>query len=198
MLSFDHIAIAATTLAAGVADIEQALGVSLQPGGKHTHYGTHNRLLGLGDIYLEVIAKDPDAPQKSYPTWFNLDHFSGPARPANWICRTPDFATAPPETGPPVQLARDDIRWELTVPDDGGLPFDGAYPTLLRWATGITPPAQSLPDSGCRLISWTVIHPDMATIAPMIKLADSRVTFAAGPAGFRAVIDTPGGLVTLA
>lgn len=198
MLTFDHIAIGATDLASGTQDVEDALGVALQRGGKHAHYGTHNTLLGLGDIYLEVIAKDPDAPVKTYPTWFNLDHFAGRARPANWICRTPDFTSAPPEVGPPVQLARDDIRWELTVPDDGSLPFDGAYPSLLRWASGVVPPAQALPDSGCRLVSWVVVHPDAATIAPTVPLTDPRVSFETGAPGFRAVINTPNGLVTLA
>jgi hypothetical protein len=198
MLQFDHIAIATSDLATGTAEIAKALGVPLQPGGKHAHYGTHNTLLGLGDIYLEVIAKDPDAPVKTYPTWFNLDHFSGPTRPANWICRTPDFAQAPPEVGPAVQLQRDSIRWELTVPDDGGLPFDGAYPSLLRWAPGITPPAQSLPDRDCRLTSWNISHPDAENIAAMVTITDPRVSFETGPASFRAVIDTPTGPVTLA
>lgn len=197
MLTFDHIAIATTDLEQGSTEIAAKLGVPLQPGGKHAHYGTHNTLLGLGDIYLEVIAKDPDAPAKAYPTWFNLDRFSGPTRPANWICRTPDFTSAPPEVGTPVKLARDAIRWELTVPDDGSLPFDGAYPSLLRWAPGITPPAQALPDSGCRLLTWTISHPDAAMIAPKVALADPRVVFVTGPRSFEAVIDTPNGRVTL-
>lgn len=198
MLTFDHIAIGTTDLAQGTRDIETALGVPLQKGGKHAKYGTHNTLLGLGDIYLEVIAKDPDAPQKPHPTWFNLDHFTGPTRPANWICRTTDFSAAPPETGPPIQLARDDIQWELTVPDDGSLPFEGAYPSLLRWAPGITPPSQALPDSGCRLASWIVIHPDADKIAAMVPLSDPRVSFETGPPAFRAVITTPSGPVKLA
>ena len=34
----------------------------LESGGRHPHMGTHNRLLSLGpDLYLEVIAVDPDA-----------------------------------------------------------------------------------------------------------------------------------------
>lgn len=199
MLSFDHIAIATTDLAQGTAQIANALGVPLQPGGKHVHFGTHNTLLGLGDIYLEVIAKDPDAAAINRPTWFGLDHFQGQARPANWICRTDNFSTAPPEVGPPVALSRDDIRWELTVPADGGLPWDGAYPSLLKWAPGITSPAAALPDRGCRLITWTVIHPQAEAIAPMVPINDTRVRFETGPApAFRAVLDTPNGPVTLA
>ena len=60
MLTFDHIAITATTLQEGVDWVEAALGVTLAGGGKHNLMATHNRLLGLGDLYLEVIAIDPD------------------------------------------------------------------------------------------------------------------------------------------
>jgi len=61
MLTFDHLAVTAETLDAGVAAVEAALGVALAGGGKHPHMATHNRLLGLGDLYLEVIAAEPDA-----------------------------------------------------------------------------------------------------------------------------------------
>jgi hypothetical protein len=197
MLTLDHIAIGTTDLATGTRDIATALGVPLQKGGKHAHYGTHNTLLNLGDIYLEVIAKDPSALPKR-PTWFNLDHFTGPTRPANWICRTDDFSEALPETGPPVQLSRDDIRWELTVPDDGSLPFDGAYPSLLKWGDGITSPARALPDQGCRLITWTIIHPDAESIAQQVPLSDPRIHFQIGQSpAFRALLHTPNGPVVL-
>ena len=197
MLILDHIAIAATDLAKGTADVEAALGVSLQTGGKHALFGTHNMLLNLGDIYLEVIAKDPDAPATGRPTWFNLDHFDGPTRPANWICRTDRFDKASAATGSPIKLTRDALSWELTVPDDGSLPFEGAYPSLLKWGVGITPPSESLPDQGCRLLSWTVFHPDASQIAPMVALDDARVIFEIGAPGFKAVIATPSGSVTL-
>ncbi|SEW24060.1 Glyoxalase-like domain-containing protein [Cognatiyoonia koreensis] len=198
MLTFDHIAVATTDLAEGTAVIAEKLGVALQPGGKHAHFGTHNTLLNLGDIYLEVIAKDPDAPATGRLTWFGLDDFTGAPRPANWICRTPDFTGIPPEVGKPVALQRDNLNWELTVPDDGTLPFQGAYPSLLRWADGTVMPSASLPDRGCRLVSWTVVHPDAAAIGPTVPLSDDRVQFETGPTpAFRAVIQTPTGKVTL-
>lgn len=197
MFTLDHIAIGCETLAEGVAWTEMRLGVSLAGGGRHVHFGTHNMLLGMGDLYLEVIAKDPDAPATGRATWFDLDNFSGPPRPANWICRTEDLAAAPEITGPPVSLSRDLLHWELTVPADGHLPMQGGYPSLLKWGKGITPPSGKLPDSGCRLAQWTVLHPQADWLRSNIPLDDPRVTFQTGHAGFSALIDTPNGPVSL-
>ena len=60
MLTLDHLAVAAVTLLDGVAAVEEALGVSLAGGGEHPLMGTHNRLIGLDDVYLEVISINPD------------------------------------------------------------------------------------------------------------------------------------------
>ncbi|MGB4827632.1 MAG: VOC family protein, partial [Paracoccaceae bacterium] len=53
-LVFDHLAVSALALDEGVAAVEAALAVRLQGGGQHPHMATRNRLLGLGDLYLEV------------------------------------------------------------------------------------------------------------------------------------------------
>jgi len=103
--------------------VEDALGVSMSGGGKHPHFGTHNRLLGLGSYYLEAIAIDPDADDLPYPRWFALDDFDGPARITNWICASPDLGQTQVEMGlplgDPVKLQRDELRWTMLVPQDG-------------------------------------------------------------------------------
>jgi len=190
-LVLDHLAVACSTLADGVAWVEEQLGVTMQSGGQHARYGTHNTLLGLGDsLYLEVIAPDPNAAPFEGPRWFGLDDFSGPPRLANWICQTDAFD---PVAGPPVSLNRSDLHWKLTVPADGGLPFDGAYPTLIKWAAGTHHPAKRLANSKCRLRSFTVTHPDANAVQAMIDLPDPRVTFQTGPLQLSAAFDTPNG-----
>lgn len=193
----DHIAIGCTDLAQGVAWAEERLGVKMQAGGQHAHFGTHNRLLGLADgLYLEVIAKNPDAPVDR-PTWFDLDNFTGPPRLANWICRSDDVENAQAITGPPVSLTRDDLHWQLTVPDDGSLPMQGGYPSLLKWGAGITPPSGSLPASGVRLTKWEVWHPQANWLREAIPLDTNVVRFQSGPVGFKATFETPNGTVVL-
>lgn len=198
-LALDHIAISARTLDEGLAFVEAALGVPLTGGGQHPHMATHNRLLGLGDLYLEVIAADPAAPRPAWPRWFDLDRFEGPPRLTNWICRTGDLdaalAAAPAGAGTPVSLQRGDYRWRMAVPDDGILPYDNAFPALIEWQ-GDLHPARALPDQGVRLTGLEIFHPQAAALGIALTglLADPRVRLYTAPhKAMRAVFTTPKG-----
>jgi hypothetical protein len=199
MLRLDHLAVSATTLAEGVDVLEQALGVALAPGGIHALMSTHNRLLGLGDIYLEVIAIDPAAPKPPHPRWFDLDHFTGRPRLTNWIVACDDLdaalATLPQGVGAAVDLERGDLRWRMAVPVDGRLPFGNAHPALIEWQ-GSAHPAQRLPDVGVRLDLLEIATPDAAALTAALagKFTDARVHITQGPEkAMRAQFSTPHG-----
>lgn len=196
-LRLDHLAVAAVTLEEGVAAVEERLGVALAPGGQHAAMGTHNRLLGLGDIYLEVIAINPDAVAPGRQRWFALDRFKGFPRLTNWILACDDLeaalAQSPSGAGVPMDLARGDLRWRMAVPPDGELPMGGAFPALIEWQ-GEAHPVDRLPDSGLRLVRLEVAHPQMAELAPALAaLRDDRVALIEGPALMRAVLRAPDG-----
>lgn len=196
-LRFDHIAISALTLEEGVAAVETALGVTLAGGGQHPLMATHNRLLGLGDLYLEVIAADPAAPRPAWPRWFDLDNFTGPPRLTNWILACDDIeaalAAAPAGAGQPVALARGDYRWQMAVPADGKLPFDDAYPALIEWH-GALHPTQALPESEIRLTLLEVAHPQALALHAALPFTDPRVQILQGPEkALRASFATPHG-----
>jgi len=189
MLTLDHLAVSASTLAEGRAAVETALGLPLQEGGRHPAFGTHNLLLSLGPgEYLEVIAIDPDAPAPERPRWFRLDEFSGPPRLTNWVCRMADLDAAPPAAGAPMALERADLRWRMAVPADGRLPYDDCHPALIEWRGAH--PAPRLNDLGCRLGALVVRHPDAAALAASLAFDDGRVSFETGAPGLAARIDT--------
>lgn len=199
MLRIDHLAVVAERLEDGVATVERLLGVPMAGGGKHPLMGTHNRLLGLGDLYLEVIAVDPGAPHPGRPRWFDMDRFAGHPRLTNWVAGCDDLdaevAQGPSGVGRPTALARGDYRWQMAVPDDGRLPFDGAFPALIQWE-GTAHPAPALPDHGLRLARLEIAHPQAAELERALngRLADARVViFPASQVSFRATIDTPAG-----
>lgn len=186
MFELDHIAVAGETLEDAVAHSEAALGVPLAAGGQHTHYATHNRLLGLEEgVYFEAIAPDPSQAKPAYPRWFGLDDFKGPARLDKWILRCDDIAAARaafPEAGERVHLTRGAVSWTMLVPRDGRLPFGGQFPAIIQWHTD-TPPGRTLASAGLRLDTLTIHGPDAgdlsARLAPWFE--DARVRYHAGP-----------------
>lgn len=202
MLELDHLAVVACDLDEGRAAVEEALGVSLQPGGRHAYFGTHNVLLGLEDgLYLEVIAVDPDAADPGVARWFDLDRMSGPPRLGNWICRSDDLDAEVercPEAGGPVSLARGDLKWRMAVPETGRLPYDNRFPAIMQWDCAAHP-AERLTASGCVLQRLVVAHPQAGELSSRLApvLSDGRVVFEPGAPGLLAEVMTPSGLRVL-
>ena len=203
-MELDHIAVSGSTLAQATDTAEAALGVTLQPGGEHAVFHTHNTLLGLEDgLYLEAIAINPAAPSPTRPRWFDLDRFEGPARLTNWICRCADLdatlAALPDGFGAPVSLQRGDLRWRMAVPRSGVLPFDNCAPALIEWE-GDAHPAARLAASGCRLRLLSVQHPEADALGALLApfLTDDRIAFKTGAAQLSATFDAKQGTATLA
>ncbi|CAM4291082.1 VOC family protein [Bordetella muralis] len=208
MQSFlDHIAVVAPDLASGTRFVEQALGVSLQAGGQHPRMGTHNKLLRLGDdVYLEVIAADPDAPAPQRARWFELDRMTPASTPrlGTWVIRTDDIVAAQAacswETGPIESMTRGALAWRITIPEDGSLPESGVAPTLIQWDVP-SHPASMLDDRGCTLQALELCHsaPERVRDAlDALNLLNSKVQVRALPTGASpylvAHIRTPHGL----
>ena len=200
-MQLDHLAVAAETLEEAAAHVEAALGLVLQPGGAHPQFGTHNRLMGLGDgLYIEAIAIDPEAPAPDRARWFDLDRLSEAPHLRNWIVRVDDLDAAVarhPLAGTPLALARGDLRWRMAVPESGVLPFDNRFPALIEWQ-GRAHPAQRLAPSGASLARLIVTHPEAAALHTTLgDLQDARVIFESGPPALRAEIATPHGMRVL-
>lgn len=199
MMDLDHLAVVGETLDQAVAHVEDSLGVSMGPGGQHARYGTHNRLIGLADgLYLEAIAVEPGVVPQERPRWFDLDHFKGPARLATWIVRSQDLTEDLPMLPAPMQrvvaMTRGDLRWDMTVPARGALPFDSLFPSVLQWRS--PPPGDRFAPSGCALGRLVLSHPDPAPLQTALGglIADERLVIEAGAVGLRAEIDTPNGV----
>lgn len=199
MMELDHLVVAGETLEEAAVHTELALGSVLQPGGRHLTFGTHNRLMGLGQgQYLEAIAIDPSLPAPDFPRWFGLDSFKGPARLDKWVCRVTDIEAALaalPMAGRPIELQRDALRWTMAVPEDGVLPFDGVFPALIQWH-GATMPGLTLTSQGFSLEQLDVLHPEAEALEALLApfLIAPKVRFVqASSAALRANIKTPMG-----
>ena len=161
----DHIVITASSLAAGAEYIRRHLGVVPGSGGEHPRMGTHNLLMRLGEnVYLEVIAVNPEAQQPERPRWFELtEHDDQPTRLAGWVARSSDINAAAQASllplGPVETMTRGSLTWQITIPEDGKFIMDGAAPALIQWEAE-QHPASRMEDAGCSLISLDVFHPD--------------------------------------
>lgn len=210
MATPDHLVLATRDLDRGAVWLENLLGVSLAPGGRHERMGTHNRLLSLGeDLYLELIAIDPQAPSPARPRWFALDRLTPELerpRLIHWVARSENIqaevALSSEALGEILPMERGDYRWRITVPSDGHLPADGLVPTLIQWDVPFHP-AQRLPDAGCRLMKLEAFHEQperirsaLATLGLSTQL-DVHPCAAGESTQLVAFVRTPHGLVEL-
>jgi len=202
----DHIVVTAPSLEVGVDYVRNALGVIPQAGGVHQRMGTHNCLLRLGKtVYLEVISIDPSAPNPGRPRWLELDRKRPNTAPrlATWICRTNDIraatAVAASCLGDIETMSRGALHWQITIPADGSLPFDGTAPSLIEWSSE-NHPAESLQDAGCSLLRLEAYHPAAPEISRMLQSIGFEGGFSVQPvsqqqpARLVAHIQTPTGI----
>ena len=209
-VTFDHLVVAATTLADGIEFIGELTGAAAQPGGKHVAMGTHNALVRLTErTFLEIIAIDQEGTKPSRPRWFDLDDITLQSelterpRLIHWVARTKGIeraaASCPIALGSVHALSRGDYRWRITIPDDGSLPGRGIVPTLIEWDVP-QHPAGTLPKSNVSLVSLAATHPEPASIrAALASLGQDEVVAVTYDRDTRlaAMLRTPRGIVTL-
>jgi hypothetical protein len=167
--------------------------------------GTHNLLLRLGEAaYLEVLSVNPGAAPPRSRRWFGLDDRGSTEPPglSAWVARTDNIdeslVAAQEDLGAVEFMSRGDLRWQITIPENGGLVLDGAAPSLIQWPAG-SHPAHRLLDVGCRLLRLDAFHSDphrVRRLLERIELVDSVAvsSLAPGLTGYlTATIDTPSG-----
>ena len=175
----DHIVIGAATLEQGVAYIREALGIEIPLGGEHLHMGTHNHLMQLGnEIFLEVMAINPQAVAPNRPRWFGLDdpfvkaQLEEQPRLLTWVVNTPDVSSLKQQSifefGAIASMNRGDIEWLITIPADGSLPGAGMLPTLIEWRND-THPSNRYPDLGCSLQKLEIHHPNLDWLKSILE-----------------------------
>ena len=145
MHKLDHIVLGCNSLQEGTDYVEKKLGLSLSKIGYHHHMGTHNRVIKIGEnIYLEVIAIDPNANKPKHFRWFNLDNKKQQAR----LKKSPQIIGYVIENQNPDMLkfynpffeaSRGNYCWEFAMPkSDDTLINDeliesGLVPSLIKW-----------------------------------------------------------------
>jgi hypothetical protein len=179
VIAFDHAALSAGSLEAGLDAFAARTGLTLPAGGKHSLMGTHNCVTAMGpDTFLELIAIDPEAPAPDRSRWFGLDALpqDAPLHARALLYRTDDIAAslalareAGIDLGEPVALSRGAMTWSFSVRADGAVPHAGVGPMLLQWDQPEPHPASAMSDLGIRLIGAEISTPNPA---PLRRLFD--------------------------
>src|SRR5258708_3836228 len=101
MLAIDHIVLPVGNLSRAAAEIEKRYGLASVEGGRHPAWGTANRIVPLGDTYIELVAvADPEvASHAMFGTWIAT---ARPGRPLGWAVRTNSIHTIGRRLGLPI------------------------------------------------------------------------------------------------
>ena len=151
--NIDHIIYTTPDLQQGIDFFEELLGERPYFGGQHLGKGSHNALLSLGrNVYLEIIAPDPNQPEPETPRSFALDNRPTPQL-ATWAAATSNMLATieqarlagydPGELVSGGRLTDDGVqlKWQSTKRPESLLgttpPGDWLVPFIIYW--GDTP-----------------------------------------------------------
>ena len=175
----DHIVIGTSNLISGTNILEIKLNTKFSSGGEHQIMGTHNNLLKLqSDIYLEVIANNPNVDKPSRRRWFSLDEartkekIKHSPRALCWVLEVDNIENAVKKCGynpgEILQISRGELTWKITVPSNGSLADNGVLPALIEWPSD-QHPSKKLTNSKVSINKLSLFHPESYKIKTIIS-----------------------------
>jgi hypothetical protein len=192
----DHLLVATAGLDAAAAAAGR-LGLPVAGGGRHPGWGTANRIVPLGEAYLELIAVvDPaEAPSSPFGRWVA----AAPPGPMGWAVRVDDIeATA-------TRLGLDLVPGSRATPDGRTLRWrtagvervaaEPSFPFFIEWEPGAPFPGAG----GARVaIERIELRGDAAALAEWLGGAELPVAVRPGPPAVeRFVLRGPRGAIAV-
>ena len=145
MHKLDHVVFGASTLEEGTEFVESILQEKLSNVGYHKDMGTHNRVIKISDeVYLEVVAINPEMQKIKKKRWFNLDNPNLQKK----LQKSPQIIgyvveknnNTPQEYYDPFfNASRANYRWKFAMPNYRNNDLDieiiekGIIPSLISW-----------------------------------------------------------------
>jgi hypothetical protein len=129
LLGIDHVVIAVLDLGAAARELEDAVGIVATGGGRHPALGTENRLVWLGDTYVELVTIVDEAIAAG--SWLGVPvaaALAGGGGFVTWAVASDDldgdvasFRAQGADYGDPFdgerqRLDGDVVRWRLAIP----------------------------------------------------------------------------------
>jgi hypothetical protein len=144
-VKLDHVLLAVTDLAAAGRELEARYGLASVEGGRHPDWGKANRIVPLGDSYLELVAvvDQAAAADSSFGRWV-ASRASRPGRPLGWAVRTGQLDTIARRlgltvhSGTRVAPSGEVLRWRSAGIDQAAA--EPSLPFFIEWAAGVRLP----------------------------------------------------------
>jgi hypothetical protein len=166
------------------ADLELP-GLASIEGGRHPGWGTANRIVPLGDAYLELVAvvDEAEAAQSAFGRWVA----GAPEGPLGWAVRTDRLDEVAARLGLAVsdgsRVRRDGrlIQWRLAGVDEAAA--EPCLPFFIEWAPGTTLPGHGHEGriDGLELVG------DAARLRDWLGDHDLPITVRSGPPAVAAI-----------
>ena len=196
MLRIDHVLRAVRDLDEAGSRLLDEHGLASVPGGRHDGWGTANRIVPLGDDYLELVAvvDEREAATAPFGRWAAAAAADGD-RWAGWVVRTDELDRLATDRGLEVvdgARRRPDgavLRWRMAGLDralgDPQLPFFIEWLVPVRDRPGRTVVHHP---AGPRGLSRLELSGDESQLRAWLGAADLPVSVARGAPGVRAVV----------
>ena len=152
-------------MAEAAHEFELEHGLSSIEGGRHPGWGTANRIVPLGESYLELVAvvDQDEAKGSAFGRWVAAVDAESGSRPFGWAVRTNDLDEVahrlgrPTEGGSRVTPEGHVLRWRAAALDQPAA--EPSLPFFIEWAEGSAFPGRA-----------TVTHPAGAVELARLEL----------------------------
>jgi hypothetical protein len=147
-VELDHVLIAVSDLAAAGREMEASHGLASIEGGRHAAWGTANRIVPLGDSYLELIAvvDEATAAETTFGRWV-ASSTSTSARPFAWAVRTSELDEVARRLGLSVHAGSRtapggvELRWRSAGIEEAA--SEPSLPFFIQWEVDTQLPGQA-------------------------------------------------------
>ena len=148
-MELDHAVIAVRDLEAAGRELERRYGLSSVEGGRHAGWGTANRIVPLGQAYLELITvvDEDEAAGSAFGSWVAAGMRREPGRPLGWVARTDRLDEVAGRLGLTVSAGsrpgRDGrlLSWRLAGVEEAIA--EPSLPFLVEWGVGTPLPGRA-------------------------------------------------------
>ena len=204
-MEIDHVLIAVVDLATAAREMEEHHGLASIEGGRHPGWGTANRIVPLGNTYLELVAvvDEAEARHSVFGSWVARGaNISG--QPVGWAVRTDDIEDVSRRLGLTVRAGSrvtptgDRLEWRAAGMEEAAA--ESSLPFFIEWGPRTPFPGHAVVKhrGGTPRITGILTHGDADRLADWLDGHELPVIVSPGnPTLAAIVLSRVGGAIVL-